>query len=214
MRVDVVLKLTNRVGTQAHNAKLNDSKVRLIRALYRSGAKMTELADRFQVAETTISKVIRNQRWAHVSDPDGVITTRPGSARGSEHYRAKVDEKEVLKIRDLYRNGWTRRRIGQQFGLSLGAVAGILKGRNWKHVVDPNGPVPKHHPGLPGSRHPNAKLTESQVREIFLLDMKGMTACAIAARYGVSDATIRLILKGKSWTHVPVPSWKENQCEQ
>jgi Mor family transcriptional regulator len=200
-----VFTLGKRVGAEVHNAKLDDSKVRLIRDLYWNGEKMTDLAVRFGVAETTISKVVRGQRWAHVPMPDGLITTRPGSAHGSAHYHAKVNEQKVLQIRDLYRKGWTRAKIGHRFGISLGALAGIVKGRNWKHVIDPLGQVPSHHPGLPGSRHANAKLDETKVREIWSLHNAGMSAARIAPKFGVSDSTVLLILNRKAWRHVRVP---------
>ena len=200
-----MMRRKRRVGVEHPNAKLDDNKVRQICRVYYGGVKMSELAARFGVAATTISKVVRGECWSHVDVPGRPIATRPGSARGSQHYRAKVDEKTVLQIRNLYRGGWTRSRIARKFGLSLGGVAGIVKGRNWKHVVDPAGPTPPHRPGLPGSRHPNAKLTEEAVKEIWRLRSKGMSAAKIGRRFGVSDVTVLLILKGSAWAHVTRP---------
>jgi uncharacterized protein YjcR len=200
-----MMRLERRVGDENANAKLDDEKVREICRAYCSGSRMSELAIRFGVAATTISKVIRGERWSHVDIPNRPIATRPGSARGSQHYRAKLNDKKVLQIRNLYRQGWTRIRIGNKFGLSLGGVAGVVKGRNWKHVADPAGPTPPHRPGLPGSRHPNAKLTEEIVREIWSLHSTGMSAAKIGLRFGVSDTTVLLILKRRAWAHVARP---------
>jgi len=52
-----------------------------------------------------------------------------------------------------------------------------------------------------GSKAGSAKLTEDQVREIRIMG-KTMGPAAIAGLYGVCDATIAHILKGKTWKHV------------
>ncbi len=59
-----------------------------------------------------------------------------------------------------------------------------------------------------GERHPNAKLTEADVRQIFRLIFKGETQQAIADQFGVRQNTISRIAAGKSrrittgWTEV------------
>lgn len=56
----------------------------------------------------------------------------------------------------------------------------------------------------PGMEHPNAKLTDDDIREIRLLyfsDHK-ITQQQIADRYGVSQAHIGKILNGLRWSHV------------
>lgn len=54
-----------------------------------------------------------------------------------------------------------------------------------------------------GSQRPNAKLTEDQAREILvLLREPDPNYAAIGKQYGVADATIASIAKGRSWAHV------------
>lgn len=53
-----------------------------------------------------------------------------------------------------------------------------------------------------GSKHPNSKLVESQVREIMSLKAKGLSQYAIAKRFGVTRENIRSIHHGKSWGHL------------
>ena len=53
-----------------------------------------------------------------------------------------------------------------------------------------------------GSRRPESRLTESQVRDIKRLLADGAMHKDIAARYGVNRATITMINTGKTWTHV------------
>jgi len=51
----------------------------------------------------------------------------------------------------------------------------------------------------PGEKHSTAKLTEAQAREILASDERGMI---LAARYGVSTATISKIRTGHLWKHL------------
>lgn len=54
-----------------------------------------------------------------------------------------------------------------------------------------------------GERHPLAKLTDDDVREIRkrLRGIRGLGG-VVAKEYGVSQATISYILQGKTWKHI------------
>lgn len=56
-----------------------------------------------------------------------------------------------------------------------------------------------------GRSHPHAKLTEDEIPAIRALYRSGIPAAEIAIRYHVHRETIRSILTGKTWTHVPDP---------
>ena len=53
-----------------------------------------------------------------------------------------------------------------------------------------------------GSQQPQAKLTEASVRVVKQRLKDGATCAALAREYGVSDAAIRNVKKGRRWTHV------------
>jgi hypothetical protein len=53
-----------------------------------------------------------------------------------------------------------------------------------------------------GAKHPRAKLTDAQVREIRALSVCGEKTAHIAKRYGVDFKTISRILKGIGWRHL------------
>lgn len=55
---------------------------------------------------------------------------------------------------------------------------------------------------LSGERHPNAKLTDDQVRMIRKLLSEGMTGAALARMYHVSTFTISCIKRRKNWRRV------------
>jgi DNA-binding transcriptional regulator YiaG len=52
-----------------------------------------------------------------------------------------------------------------------------------------------------GEEHPQAKLTEDQVRAIRATT--GVSKRALARRYGVADSTIRKIIDRRKWAHIP-----------
>ena len=54
-----------------------------------------------------------------------------------------------------------------------------------------------------GSRHGISKLTEGQIPAIRAASANGETQKDIAARFGVSQMTISLIVRRKYWSHVP-----------
>lgn len=54
-----------------------------------------------------------------------------------------------------------------------------------------------------GERRPNARLTEVIVRELMQRHRdEGVSFCALAREYGVSDETVRQAVHGKNWAHV------------
>lgn len=63
-----------------------------------------------------------SSRWHH-----------PNPVKGSNHYRAKLTEHDVLLIIDLHPEVSTR-KLAEKFDVSQSAIARILTARNWKHV--------------------------------------------------------------------------------
>lgn len=65
-----------------------------------------------------------------------------------------------------------------------------------------------HHGGAscPGERHRRAKLTESDVREIFALRQRGVSNLEIAALMGISSPNVCNILRGRTWKHLGLKS--------
>jgi transposase-like protein len=56
-----------RPGTKHHHAKLNPRKVRQARKTYaRGGVSIATLADRYEVAWSTMQQVINRVTWKHV----------------------------------------------------------------------------------------------------------------------------------------------------
>jgi len=55
--------------------------------------------------------------------------------RGSAHGRAKINEAQVVEIRQLHRErGMIPRELGEMYGVSTAAVEFIVKRQTWRHV--------------------------------------------------------------------------------
>lgn len=59
---------------------------------------------------------------------------RPNPPRGERHPRARLTEAQVCEIRKLYKQGYNRSQLVQQFKVSLGAISHIVKGRSWRYI--------------------------------------------------------------------------------
>ena len=53
-----------------------------------------------------------------------------------------------------------------------------------------------------GEKRPNAKLRETQVREILTKDKTGLPQPELARYYGVTKSTISSIVRGKRWKYI------------
>lgn len=55
--------------------------------------------------------------------------------KGERHYRAKLTDDDVKKIRKLHRSGkYMQKEIAEKMGVTEVDVSRIIRGRNWRHV--------------------------------------------------------------------------------
>lgn len=53
---------------------------------------------------------------------------------GERHYKARLTERSVRRIRAMAAQGVTQKTLAERFGVSCGAVCHIVAYRSWKHV--------------------------------------------------------------------------------
>jgi hypothetical protein len=62
--------------------------------------------------------------------------TKPDQVlRGERHCRARFTDAQVLDIRRRIANGERNITIAREFGVSKGAISGIVNGRTWRHLL-------------------------------------------------------------------------------
>ena len=84
---------------------------------------------------------------------------------------------------------------GQRLNNHVSHLAWLLHSENERHKD-------LHGTRLRGSQIGNAKLTEAQVVLIRQALAVGIRQCVLAQAYGVSDSTVSLIARAKTWRHV------------
>jgi hypothetical protein len=57
-----------------------------------------------------------------------------GKRRGGNHWNAGLTESVVPRIRALYADGISPKKIAEKYGVSRNAIYLLLQGKTWKHV--------------------------------------------------------------------------------
>ena len=114
----------------------------------------------------------------------------------------RLDSAEIPVIRKLYRNGLTTYEIARGFGVHHTTILGILTGRTWSHISDPQGPVAMRPVGAVGRRASRTRATEADVREIRQRHRLGETIGELSLSYGLGRNTVRCIVRRLTWSHI------------
>lgn len=117
--------------------------------------------------------------------------------KDSTHGNCKLNEAQVIRIRDLLIEGeLSFKQVAEMFGVSPYTIKLINSGKIWTHVEGVGAKIRIHKSGDP-------KLNEHLVMQIRDLLIEGkLTFKKIAEMFGVSEHTIYGINSGKLWVHV------------
>jgi hypothetical protein len=137
---------------------------------------------------------------------------RPGAspiigAKGEANPGAKLTEDDVRRIRHRYAAGdVSQLALAAEFGVSQYVILSCVKRRTWHHVEDDPDmpePQPRQPTNRKGERCGHAKLTADDVRAIrSRIAAGGVSQAALAREYGISTASVCLIVQRKTWQHV------------
>ncbi len=111
----------------------------------------------------------------------------------------KQTNQQIVKIRKLSASGLSIRKIGAQFGLSVGAVQKIVTGKTYKDAGGPVRVVGSPTKGNAGGSNPNSKLSVQQVIDIRSKANEGYPRSMLARENDVSRSTIDKIVIDDSW---------------
>lgn len=145
-----------RRGEFASRAKLGREDVARIRSMIHGGFNGMELAELFGVNPNTIYKIVHGRTW---KDGPGLDPPPKGRYRGEARHSARLSERDVPEIFRLSAAGLTMGQIGERFGVTGGAIHGVLHRNTWRHVeIPPEFDVHRGPLGL-------AELAERALRE-------------------------------------------------
>jgi hypothetical protein len=118
--------------------------------------------------------------------------TFPLSTQRKRTPAAKLTEEAV---RDILASPESSRAAAKRYGVTGSNVWAIRRGLTWRHL----GAAPQDRSAI-GEAHPNAKLTEADVREI--RSSSSDDHLWLARRYGVTPSHINNIRARRVWRHV------------
>lgn len=75
--------------------------------------------------------------WGTIQDnmDDMIKRNRQVVLKGSRHGMAKVNESDVIRMRNDYSNGLiNRHQLSELFGMTVPAIMAIINRRTWKHI--------------------------------------------------------------------------------
>lgn len=185
-------------ANQKSNARrkgLTARRARRIRILYQEGIRVELLAEKYKVSQHAIYDAIRGRTWRYAGGPFKVKGGRSSRTRS----RQRMAEKRVREARRLYQGGFTMARLAKRFGISVGAMSCVIRGKTWSHVSGATQVRRVRH----GEDSGTAKLTAEAVREIRRETSRGAFRSDLARKYGVTSNTIRNVELGLTWKHVP-----------
>lgn len=71
----------------------------------------------------------RAENIQHAFD-NGLITRK----KGEEHFRSKLKNEDILKIRKMSKSGFSQRQISKLFSVNHNTIGSVLRGETWVHV--------------------------------------------------------------------------------
>lgn len=98
---------------------------------------------------------------------------------------AKLTDEEAEEVRDLYKAGWTYRRIAEKFGVSHMVPAGIVQGKYYGGE-----PLKARPAGIPCARPPGRVMGHALLLE-FVREHPGLTTAQIAKETCLNPSSIR-----------------------
>lgn len=123
------------VGERVGGAKLTDAAAIRLRSEYAAGTSLRALAQAYRLDTTTVIAAVHGRTFSHLPVPDySGRTISRRQQRGEASKTAKLCEGDVARIRDMKACRCTLHGIATWFGVSIGAVDHVVKGRTWTHV--------------------------------------------------------------------------------
>jgi group I intron endonuclease len=119
-----------------------------------------------------------------------------GYQTGSDNPNAKLNEEQVLVIKQMLKDGAMCKDVAVLYNVTPGAISAINRNERWKSVGEEK--------CEPRSRW-NQRLTKEQVLEIKAMIKDGKPQSAIAAKFEISRSVVAGIAQGHKWKHVGEP---------
>jgi uncharacterized protein YerC len=187
-------------GSDCHLSTLAETDVLKIKELILNGLTNRKIQSATKFSIDAINDVRIGRTWHHLTGWNERNNLGQGNPKGSFHGMAKLNESNVLEIKELILAGWSNPDIALKFDISKDAISKIRCGKIWAHVTgfvyEFQGKARK------GEANPHSALTTDKVLEIKRLLLRGETGRYISTLFGISTSLVSSIKKGRSWSHL------------
>jgi transposase len=120
-------------GSDSPHAKLDEQRVRDIRAAVARGETQRALAQRYGVSYSTVLNAVQGRTWRHL--PGAPTRGHQNFARGTDSPHAKLDDRRVRDIRAAVARGESQRALAARHGVSSSTIRAAVQGRTWRHLA-------------------------------------------------------------------------------
>ncbi len=126
MRHAYKMGLNNNKGENHHNHKLTNKDVIRILKLRSKGLTGKKIANKFDVTPSIVEKILRGEIWK---------TINRKYLKKNENCSLKLSEKDVVKIRKIYKNGKiSQYKLAKRYGVGQPTINKIVTNKAWKHI--------------------------------------------------------------------------------
>lgn len=122
---------------------------------------------------------------------DMVNKKRNMNPKGSQCSWSKLNEDQVLKMLELFKNGKNCAEVAREFGIDRRSASDIKRGRKWGHIGDRSNILKIR----PHKKRINYELAK-QIKQLFI---EGNTVAEVTKKFNISRSTIDDIKKGRTW---------------
>lgn len=127
-----------RVGSKSNRSRLTEDRVLEIKGLLWSGLNVPQVAEQVGLACGLVNTISAGYNWTHVPWPIGPRRPAPDGRfpPGQKPSNTKLDETQVLEIRQRYDAGEHYREIASDYSfVTPENVNMICHRKTWKHVI-------------------------------------------------------------------------------
>ena len=135
-------------GSKNPNSIITEGQAKQIKELLWSGLGVSQVARKFEISRTTVSRILSGKSWNHVEWPIGPrylppkrsrplgIKPSPETIAKRRASRGSLEDYEVVAIRERYLSGSPVRELATEYSRSRDTIYRILRGTLYTGIGD------------------------------------------------------------------------------
>lgn len=127
----------NRTRGELRSKKgLTDADVRAIREAAQTET-YNSIGDQYGLTASGVFSIVTGKTWGHVAgaNPARDSEIQRKAVSGERSKVSKLNDEKVRYVRQSHRGRGDTARLARELGVSETAIAGVVKGKTWKHVM-------------------------------------------------------------------------------